>query len=162
MRRLPMAVAAARPMATPAPPGHVVLGGILEALGPLGFAWLEHGVGPDGAPSLATDGVDRIVAVSRFTIPAGATAAEAHAVIDRAAAHAAESGAAVVLAKAEEPVLLALQLWGGDEAETSAQLAPLSAVIRRQNGGDAPDEAAEPASAELEEPAGGEAGSTSN
>ncbi len=143
MRRLPVAVAATRPLAAPSPPDGRMLDGILDALGPLGFAYLEHGVAPDAVPPMASDGLERIVAVSRFTIPAGATAADAHAVLDRASAAAEESGAAVVVAKAEEPILLAIQLWGGDDAVTTTRLAPLSAVIRRQHGGDAPLAAAD-------------------
>ena len=52
----------------------------------------------------------------------------------------------VVMAPADEQILLALQLWAG---AAEATLAPLSAVIRRQNGGDAvPEpEAAETAEA---------------
>lgn len=148
MRRLPMAVAAARPTAAPQPPDSDVLAGIMDALGPLGFAYVAHGLGPDGVPGVASEGLERIVAVSRYTIPSGATAEEAHAVLDRAANAAAEGGGAtVVMAKAEEPVLLALQLMGGAGAERLARLAPLSAVIRRQNAGDLP------ADAELAEPA---------
>ena len=133
MRRLPMAVAAARPLATPVPLDGRTLEGVMEELGPLGFAWLEHGVAAGGSAALPESGLDAIFAVSRFTIPAGMAAAEAHGVLDRAAAAAARSGAAVVMAAAEEPVLLALQLWA-DAAE--ARMAPLSAVIRRQNGVD--------------------------
>jgi polysaccharide deacetylase 2 family uncharacterized protein YibQ len=138
MRRLPMAVAAARPLAAPAAPDPGVLAGLLEAIGTMGFAWLEHGLLPGMQPAVASDGVERIVAVSRFTIPSGAPATDAYAILDMAAAAAAEDGgAAVVLAPTEEQVLLALQLWAGAGAGGMAQIAPLSAVIRRQNGGDA-------------------------
>ncbi|HUF85897.1 MAG TPA: divergent polysaccharide deacetylase family protein [Thermohalobaculum sp.] len=148
LRRLPMAVAATRPLAAPAPPNASVLEGMLDALGPLGFAYLDHGVAPGTASAVVSDGLERIVGVSRFTIPAGASAAEAHATLDRAAAEAAQSGAAVVVAAVDEQVLLALQLWGGEGVVSAegavdvAQLAPLSAVIRRQNGGDLPQEEA--------------------
>lgn len=135
MRRLPMTVAATRALDTPSRPDGGVLDGVTQALGPLGFAYVEHGLGPDGAPSVTSDGLDRIVGVSRLTIPAGASAAEAHAVLDRAAAEAAETGAAIVMAHAEQDVLIALQLWATEDG--LARLAPLSAVIRRQNGGDA-------------------------
>ena len=152
MRRLPMAVAAARPLAAPVPPDPRLLEGIMDTLGPLGFAWLEHGAA-EGSTASASD-LDAIFAVSRFTIPPGTEATEAHAVLDRAAAAAGETGASVVMAPAEEPVLLALQLWAG---AGEAELAPLSAVIRRQNGGDAVPEAAEasgvPETAEASEPA---------
>lgn len=137
MRRLPMAVAATPGGDAPLPPDAGVLGGMLDALGPLGFAYLERGLAPGQSPDLASDGLERIVAVSRFAVPPGASAAEAHAVLDRAAAEAAETGAAVVMAAAEEQVLLAVQLWGGEGVDGMAYLAPLSAVIRRQNGGDA-------------------------
>ena len=133
MRRLPMAVAAARPLATPVPLDGRTLEGVMQALGPLGFAWLEHGVAPDAPAALPESGLDAIFAVSRFSIPPGTAAAEAHAILDRAAARAAQSGAAVVMAPAEEPVLMALQLWAG---AAKAEMAPLSAVIRRQNGAD--------------------------
>lgn len=155
VRRLPMAVAASLPLAIPVPPEGTVLSGILDALGPLGFAWLEQGVAPDAAPALTSDGIERIVAVSRFAIPAGATAMDAHAILDRASAAAKEDGAAVVMASADEAVLLALQLWGGEGAQGQARLAPLSAVVRRQNGGDlGPETAAEAEAAVVEtEPA---------
>lgn len=135
MQRLPMTVAATRALDTPARPDGGVLDGVTRALGPLGFAYVEHGLGPDGTPRLQSDGLDRIVGFSRLTIPAGASAAEAHAGLDRAAAEAAETGAAIVMAHTEQDVLLALQLWAGEDGP--ARLAPLSAVIRRQNGGDA-------------------------
>lgn len=154
MRRLPMAVAVTLPLEVPVPPEGAVLSGILDALGPLGFAYLEHSVAPDAEPALASDGIERIVAVSRFSIPAGASAAEAHAILDRASAVAEETGAAVVMASAEENVLLAVQLWGDDDAVGQARLAPLSAVVRRQNGGDAlPEPAAEPEAAAEPDPA---------
>ncbi len=160
MRRLPMAVAATRPLAALAPPDGRMLDGILDALGPLGFAYLVHGVEPGALPPMISDGLDRIVAVSRFTIPAGATAADAHGILDRASAEAEERGGAIVVAKAEEPILLALQLWGGDEAVTTTRLAPFSAVVRRQHGGDAPAEltaeGAEGDEPEAEEPEGAE------
>lgn len=143
MRRLPMAVAATPPLAASLPPDRGVLKGILETVGPLGFAYVVHGV-PLGAPApVNSSGFEWIVGVSRFTIPSGATAAEAHGVLDRAAAEAEDTGAAIVMAAADEEALLALQLWAGGGAVGAAQLAPLSAVIRRQNGGDAvPAEAA--------------------
>ncbi len=145
MRRVPMAVAASLPLSLPVPPDGRVLSGILDALGPMGFAYLEHGVAPEAAPTLTSDGIDQIVADSRFSIPVGASAADAHAVLDRASAAAEETGAAVVMAAAEDDVLLALQLWGGEGAEGQAKLAPLSAVVRRQNGGDVlPENATEP------------------
>lgn len=143
MRRLPMAVAAARPMATPVAPDPDMLEGIMDTLGPLGFAWLEHGVPQDRAGIAATSDMDAIFAVSRFAIPAGTNAADAHALLDRAAARAVETGGVIVMAPAEEPVLMALQLWSG---AGEAVLAPLSAVVRRQNGGDVMPEA--PATAE--------------
>lgn len=155
MRRLPMAVAATLPLSIPVPPEGAVISGMLEALGPLGFAYLEHGVAPGAEPVLSSDGIERIVAASRFSIPAGASAADAHAVLDRASAAAEESGAAVVMAAAEENVVLALQLWGGEGAVTETRLAPLSAVIRRQNGGDILPEAEVAASdTETAEPEG--------
>ncbi len=78
-------------------------------------------------------GLSMPIGVSRFTIPAGASAAQAIAVLDMAAA--AESGASVVFAVPDEQLLLALQLWSGEGAANSARLAPISAVIRHQRGG---------------------------
>jgi hypothetical protein len=43
-------------------------------------------------------------------------------------------GATVVFATPGEQLLLALQLWGGEGSGSAARLAPLSAVIRHQNG----------------------------
>lgn len=144
MRRLPVAVAAAQPLAAPAPPSPKMLGAMMEVLGPLGFAWLEHGIAPGSPSSIGGSGLDAIFGVSRFSIPSGTRGAEAHGILERAAGAAAESGAAVVMAAAEEEILLAVQLWASGD---KARLAPLSAVIRRQNGGDAMLEpAAEPAS----------------
>lgn len=157
MRRLPMAVAASLPLAAPAPPDRNMAKGIMAELGPMGFAWLEHGVGRGESPTVRPDGLERIVGVSRLTIPAGANAAEAHAALDRAAAAAAENGAVIVFAAADEAMLLALQLWAGTGEAGIAQLAPLSAAIRRQNGGDIlpePDPPAAPAeAAQAREPA---------
>ena len=45
------------------------------------------------------------------------------------------TGAAVVFASPSEQVLLAMQLWTGTGDASAVQLAPLSAVIRRQSGG---------------------------
>jgi polysaccharide deacetylase 2 family uncharacterized protein YibQ len=141
IQRLPMAVGASRPLAAVTPPNAGVLQGMLGALRPLGFAYVDHGVAPganSGAMAAAgavgaEDGLGAIVGVSRYTIPAGASAAEAIAVLDAAAT--AEGGGAVVVAAPGEEVLLALQLWGGEGSSGAALLAPLSAVIRRQNGG---------------------------
>ena len=83
----------------------------------------------------AAAGLGGIVGVSRYTIPAGASAAEIIAVLDMAAADAARRGGAVVFAAPGEQLILALQLWGGEGAGNLARLAPLSAVIRRQRGG---------------------------
>lgn len=144
MRRVPVAVAAARPLAAPMPPDRDMLAGIMDALGPLGFAWLGHGVSR-GPATLPESGPEAIFAVSQITIPPGTTGADAHGMLDRAAVAATEAGGVVVMAAAEEPILLALQLWAG---AAKATLAPLSAVIRRQNGGDAvPEPEAEAAEA---------------
>ena len=75
------------------------------------------------------------VGASRYSIPAGASAAQAHAVLDLASADAARRGGAVVVAAPGEQLVLALQLWGGEGSSSLARLAPLSAVIRRQRGG---------------------------
>ena len=133
MQRLPMAVAAARPLAAAAPPNAPVLRGMAATLAPLGFAYVDHGVEPGERSILVARELAIPVGVSRFTIPAGATAAQAIAVLDRAATD--ESGGAVVFAALGEPLLLALQLWGGEGSARPARLAPLSAVIRRQRGG---------------------------
>lgn len=134
MRRLPMAVAATSAPAT-MPPGNALAQGIMKALGPFGFAYLARDR-RSGAAAPAASGLDRITAVSDFSIPAKATAAQAHAVLDHAAAEAAKSGGAVVMAAADRQVLLALELWAGSTGGV-AQLAPLSAVVKRLNGGEA-------------------------
>jgi len=134
MRRLPGAVAATRPLASAAPPNATVLRGMLTALAPLGFAYVDHGVAP-GEDSFALDvGPDAIVGVSRFAIPNGVNAAEAHSVLDRASAAAGRDGAAVVFAAPSEELILALQLWGGEGSANVATSSPLSAVILRQQG----------------------------
>lgn len=135
IQRLPMAVAASRPLTAGTPPNTSVLRGILSVLSPLGFAYVDHSVAPgDGSPAEAA-GMGGIVGVSRFTIPPGADAADVVAVLDRAAADAARRGGAVVFAVPGEQLVLALQLWGGEGSGSLARLAPLSAVIRRQRGG---------------------------
>jgi polysaccharide deacetylase 2 family uncharacterized protein YibQ len=135
IQRLPMAVAASRPLAAGPPPNASVLRGILSVLAPLGFAYVDHGVAPEDASAAASAGLGGIVGVSRHTVPAGAGAAEVLAVLDRAAADAARRGSAVVFAAPGEQLILALQLWGGEGSASLARLAPLSAVIRRQRGG---------------------------
>jgi polysaccharide deacetylase 2 family uncharacterized protein YibQ len=135
IQRLPMAVAASRPLAAPVPPNASVLHGILSVLSPLGFAYVDHGVAPEGGSTAEAAGLGAIVGVSRHTIAAGAGAAEILAVLDRAAADAARRGGAVVFAAPGEQLILALQLWGGEGSASPARLAPLSAVIRRLGGG---------------------------
>ena len=133
MQRLPVAVAASRPLSSPAPPNASVLRGMVATLTPLGFAYVDHGVAQGDRSTFVAAGLEMPIGVSRFTIPAGADAARIIAVLDRAAA--AESGGAVVFATPSERLILALQLWSGEGSGGLARLAPLSAVIRRQRGG---------------------------
>lgn len=135
IQRLPMAVAASRPLTAGTPPNAIVLGGIIDALAPLGFAYLDYVLTPEDEPTAVTVELDRVVGVSRYVIPAGANAAMAVSVLDQAAADAARRGGAVVFAAPDDQLILALQLWGGEGSLSTARLAPLSAVIRRQNGG---------------------------
>jgi len=135
IQRLPMALAASRPLAAGPPPNASVLRGMLSVLSPLGFAYLDHGVAPEDNSTAAAAGLGAIVGVSRHTIAAGAGAAEILAVLDMAAADAVRRGGAVVFAAPGEQLILALQLWGGEGSVSLARLAPLSAVIRRQRGG---------------------------
>jgi len=135
IQRLPMAVAVSRPLAAPAPPNASVLRGMLSVLSPLGFAYLDHGVGQMDNSGAEAAGLGGVVGVSRHTIAAGAGAAEILAALDTAAAEAARRGGAVVFAAPSEQLVVALQLWGGEGSTSPARLAPLSAVIRRQSGG---------------------------
>jgi polysaccharide deacetylase 2 family uncharacterized protein YibQ len=134
MQRLPMAMAAARPLSAPAQPNASVQRGMAETLEPLGFAYVDHGVAPGDRSTFGAAGMTIPLGVSRFTIPAGASAAEVIAELDLAAADAVQRGTAVVFAAPGEQLFLALQLWGGEGSANAARLAPLSAVIRRQNG----------------------------
>jgi polysaccharide deacetylase 2 family uncharacterized protein YibQ len=134
MQRLPMAIAAARPLSAPARPNASVQRGMAATLEPLGFAYVDHGVVPGDGSTFGVEGVAIPIGVSRFTIPAGASAAETVAALDLAAADAVQRGTAVVFATPGEQLFLALQLWGGEGSGSLALLAPLSAVIRRQNG----------------------------
>ncbi len=135
IQRLPMAVAASRPLAAGTPPNASVLRGMLSVLSPLGFAYVDHGVALEDTSTAAAAGLGAIVGVSRYTVPAGASAADILAVLDTAAAGAVRRGGAVVFAAPGEQLFLALQLWGGEGSVSPARLAPLSAVIRRQTGG---------------------------
>ena len=135
MQRLPMAVAASRPLDAAVPPNASVLRGMVGALAPLGFAYVDHGVAPEDSSAAVMAGLGGIIGVSRYTIPAGANAAEIIALLDMAAADAARRGGAVVFAAPGVQLILALQLWGGEGSGNLARLAPLSAVIRRQRGG---------------------------
>jgi len=136
IQRLPMAIAATRTLDATAPPDTAVMNGMLGALTPLGFAYLDHSVGSEARPRMrSTELGATVVGLSRFTIPAGASAAEIVAVLDLASADAVTRGGAVVFAVPDEQVILALQLWGEQGSGALARLAPLSAVIRRQNGG---------------------------
>ena len=134
MQRLPMAVGALRGQAVP-PLDYAVLRGILEALTPLGFGYVDHGVAPGSSSPAKAAREDAFVGVSSFRIPTGASAAEVISGLDLAAADAVKKGGAVVLAVPDEQVILALQLWGEGGVGNLARLGPLSAVIRRQNGG---------------------------
>lgn len=134
IRRLPMAVAVARVQGAVAQPGASVLKGISGALAPLGFAYVDHGVARVDPASLIAAGLDMPIGVSRSGIPPGASAAQVIAILDAAAADAAGRGGAVVFATPDQQVILALQLWGEAGVGNLARLAPLSAVIRRQNG----------------------------
>ncbi len=139
MQRMHMAVAVSRPLASVIPPDEPVLGGISGVVGPLGFAYLDHSVSPGSESSAKVSGLAEakgaLVEVSRHTIQAGASAAEAHAVLDGASADAAERGWAVVVAAPSEELVQALLLWAGEGEGGLAQLAPLTAVIRKQIGG---------------------------
>jgi polysaccharide deacetylase 2 family uncharacterized protein YibQ len=134
MQRLPMAMAVARPLSAPARPNASVQRGMAATLEPLGFAYVDHGVAPGDRSTFGVAGMAIPLGVSRFTIPAGASAAEVVAELDLAAADAVQRGTAVVFAVPGEQLFLALQLWGGEGSANAARLAPLSAVIRRQNG----------------------------
>jgi polysaccharide deacetylase 2 family uncharacterized protein YibQ len=134
MQRLPMAMAVARPLSAPARPNASVQRGMAATLEPLGFAYVDHGVAPGDRSTFGVAGMAIPLGVSRFTIPAGASAAEVVAALDLAAADAVQRGTAVVFAVPGEQLFLALQLWGGEGSANAARLAPLSAVIRRQNG----------------------------
>jgi polysaccharide deacetylase 2 family uncharacterized protein YibQ len=135
IQRLPMAVAASRPLTAGPPPNTSVLRGILSVLSPLGFAYVDHGVALEDSSTAEAAGLGGIVGVSRHTIAAGASAPEVLAALDTAAADAARRGGAVVFAAPGEQLILALQLWAGEGSGNVARLAPLSAVIRRQRGG---------------------------
>jgi polysaccharide deacetylase 2 family uncharacterized protein YibQ len=132
IQRLPMAVAASRAQNAVKQPDPPVLKGIVDTLLPLGFGFVDHGVAAGDRSTFVAAGLDMPIGVSQFKIPAGASPADVIAVLDAAAANAARHGGAVVFAAPEEQLILALQLWGDAGA---AKLAPLSAVIRRQNGG---------------------------
>jgi polysaccharide deacetylase 2 family uncharacterized protein YibQ len=134
MQRLPMAVAALRGQAVP-PLDYTVLRGILGALTPLGFGYVDHGVAPGSSSPAKAARQDAFVGVSSFRIPTGASAAEVISALDLAAADAVKKGGAVVLTAPDEQVILALQLWGEGGVGNLARVGPLSAVIRRQNGG---------------------------
>jgi polysaccharide deacetylase 2 family uncharacterized protein YibQ len=135
MQRLPMAVAASRPLASPAAPNAEVLSGIDSVLAPHGFGYVDVAVGPESESTAKAAGLISPVAVSRFTIPAGASAADAYAILVQAGADATKRGAAVVFATPGEQLFLALQLFGGEGTEGVARLAPLSAAISRQQSG---------------------------
>lgn len=135
MQRLPMAVAASRPLTASSPPNASVLRGMVATLTPLGFAYVDHGVAQGDRSTFVAAGLDMPVGVSRHIIPAGAGAGDVAAVLDAAAAEAARRGGAVVFASPGEQLVLALQLWGGEGSGNLARLAPLSAVILRQGGG---------------------------
>lgn len=132
MQRLPMAVAATRPMASSAPPNMEVLRGIGAALARHGFGYLDQWVDIlDIAPARAA-GLTVPVGASRFAVPQGADLATVMALLDAAAEDAGVRGGAVVLAAPSEAVIGALELWAGSGP---VQLAPLSAVIGRLAGG---------------------------
>jgi polysaccharide deacetylase 2 family uncharacterized protein YibQ len=135
IQRLPMAVAAARAQDAVKQPDPSVLKGMVSALMPLGFAFVDHGMAPEDQSTFVAAGLEMPIGVSRFNVPAGVSAVEVIAMLDLAAADAARRGGAVVFAPPDEQVILALRLWGEVGAGNLAQLAPLSAVIRRQNGG---------------------------
>lgn len=139
MQQVPSAVAVSRTLASPAPPEAELLRGVTSVIGPLGFAYLDLGV-PVGtiSPAITTGAgtsEGTIVETSRHTIPPGASAADAHAILDAASADAAERGWAVVMAAPSEGLVQALLLWGGEGEGSLAQMAPLTAVIRKQIGG---------------------------
>lgn len=136
MQRLPMAIAATRTLDAASPPNNTLLAGMLDALTPLGFAYVDHSVSPEeSSVAAASELGGTVIGISRFTISAGASAPEIISVLDLAAATAVNEGGAVVFAAPDEQVMLALQLWGDAGSGALARLAPLSAVIRRQNGG---------------------------
>ncbi|NIP77407.1 MAG: hypothetical protein GTN90_16125, partial [Xanthomonadales bacterium] len=128
MQRMYMAVAVSRPLASVIPPDQPVLSGVAGVVGPLGFAYLDHSVSPDSESSAKVLGLAQakgaLVEVSRHSIPPGANAVEAHAVLEGASADAAERGWAVVVASPSEPLVQALLLWAGEGDGGLARLAP--------------------------------------
>lgn len=139
IQRMPMAVAVSRTLASPTPPDAEVLRGMASVVGPLGFAYLDIDVPLVGeSPAIAAGTAESegaLIEVSRHTVPAGASAAAAHAVLDAASADAAERGWAVVTAAPSEGLVQALLLWGGEGEGSLAKMAPLTAVIRKKIGG---------------------------
>lgn len=134
LRRVPVAVAVSRALGAPRPPGPTVLAGIFDVVEPLGFGYVVVGAPREGPPPAAGLGRAVPLGIARLTVPAGASNTQAFEVLERAALVAAREGAAIVVASAGADILPALLLWTGVEGE-AARLAPLSAVIRRQQGG---------------------------
>lgn len=132
LRRLPMSVAASRPLSSPGLPDPGTLAGMAGALSPHGFAYVDHTVRTGEQSLLDMLGLGLSVGVSRFAIPADASPADILAVLDQAAAEAGPDGGSVILAVPSQPLLEALQLWGGEGSVSAGALAPLSAVIARQ------------------------------
>ena len=138
LQQVPSAVALGRTLASVAAPDDRMLSGIASVIGPLGFAYLDINVPPGvRSPAMASGLAVRegaMVEVSRHSIPPGASAAEAHAILDAASADASETGWAVVVASPSEALLQALLLWGGEGEGSLAKMAPLTAVLRKKIG----------------------------
>jgi polysaccharide deacetylase 2 family uncharacterized protein YibQ len=135
IQRLPMAVAASRPLAAPGLPDPATLQGMAAPVAAFGYAYLDHGVSPGEQSLLGVMGLGLSLGTSRYVLPAGSDPARILVTLDQAATDAGPGGGAVILAAPSQTLLDALLLWGGEGSVSAGALAPLSAVIARQGAG---------------------------
>jgi polysaccharide deacetylase 2 family uncharacterized protein YibQ len=112
-----------------------IMRGVIAVLERNGFAFVNADAGTAEAGRAFAQAFSVPYAGQVRRIPADATAEEAYAALERAAADAAGGGPLIVSAPPSRAVLEAVWRWQSGQGGGSARIAPLSAVIRRMNQG---------------------------
>ncbi len=134
MANLWMSVGAAGVVADGGPLDERIMRGVITVLERNGFAFVNTDAQSLEAGRAFAQAFSVAYAGQTSRIPADASPADAYAALDAAAAAAAEQGGvAIVSGPATREMLEGLLRWGLEKGGRAAQLAPVSAVIKRMN-----------------------------